>query len=517
MRVRTTIAAVLLLVATTVAYGANGVSSSEKIVKEIPLDLAGSFWIDNPTGDIDIIGSDTPNITMTAVKIVYASDRAALDEGRDATQISIEGDAAVRLVRTVAPAVRNPRWSSKVTYSLRVPRWVHVKVASKSADRIRVSGIIGNVTIKGFNGTITLDGVTGASVVDTTNGSIVYRFAAKPSAHAQLTTLNGDIEVQMPGDASFDWVADTLRGDLRTTLPVRGHFNGTVFHGSVNSPGGPVLTTKTLLGRVVLLMRGTHANEARSVTQSAKGVEMIQRPQGQRPEQTVRIPMVSENFIFSTNIGNIEVGEIRGFARVDTRAGEVEIGKVWGDCSVTSLGGPLNLGDIIGSVIARTQAGDVLVRAAREGGQIQSGGGSVRLLYTGGPTSLRSGGGDIVVRQAAGPIDAETRSGDITINADPNVRTLHMEAHVTLGNITVNLPPRFAAEIDATVITSAPDTNTINTDFPGLAVRRELVGTKTKIHVTGRINGGGEKLLLYAEEGSIHLTTQTGAAISVTP
>jgi DUF4097 and DUF4098 domain-containing protein YvlB len=510
MRLRHSFSAVALLL----AFGASGanLTSNERIVKEIPLDLAGSFWVENPSGDIDIVGTDRPNIGMTAIKSVVAVDKAALEEGRDATQISIEGDSAIRLVRTAVPAIRNPRWSSKVNYTLRVPRWVHIKIASKSADRIRVANMIGNVAVKGFNGTILLEAVTGAATVDTTNGQIIYHYSAKPSAHAHLTTVNGDIEASLPGESSFDWTADTLSGDLRTTLPVRGRFSGTTFHASVNSPGGPTLTTQTLLGTVFLLQKGT----TRKVAKSVIGTRPMAAPGGARPEQIVRIPLVSGNYINSFAITNIEIGEIRGEVRVDTRAGAITLDKVWGNCNVTSLGGPLNLGDIIGSVFARTMAGDVLVRAAREGGQLITGGGSIRLLYTGGATSLRSAGGDIVVGQAAGSIEAETRSGDITITSDPNGKSQRFEAKTTLGNILLNLTERFGADVDATVLTSHAEGNAIRSDFRGLTTTREQVGGKTRIHATGKINGGGEKLVLYAEEGDIHLSLQTGAAINVT-
>jgi DUF4097 and DUF4098 domain-containing protein YvlB len=504
------IAAVVL--ASLNASGGN-VTSSEKIVKEIPLGIAGSFWIDNPTGDIEVVGSDAPNVSLVAIKKVVAVDRAALEEGRDATQISIEGDAAVRLVRTVVPSVRTARGSARVAYTLRVPRWAHVKVASKSAERVRVANIVGNVAVKGFNGTIVLEGVTGASTVDTTNGNIIYHYTGKPTSNAQLTTVNGDVEVRMPADASFDWLADTLRGDLRTTMPVRGRFKGTAFHASVNVPGGPVVITQTLLGTVYLLQNGTFRATAKSVIQ----VGPSPTPKGPRPEGIFRIPIVTGSFVHSENIANIEIGEIRGEARLDTRAGAITVDKVWGNCSVTTLGGPVTLGDIIGTVFARTFAGDILVNAAREGGQIMTGGGSVRLLYTGGATSLQSAGGDIVVVQAAAPITAETHSGDITITVDPNAKSQRLEAHTTQGNVIINVSPKYGAEIDATVMTSDPDANGVYSDFNGLMTKREQVGGKTKIHATGKINGGGEKMTLYAEGGDIHITSKASAAISVTP
>jgi hypothetical protein len=190
---------------------------------------------------------------------------------------------------------------------------------------------------------------------------------------------------------------------------------------------------------------------------------------------------------------------------------------VAGKCYVSSLGGPLNLGEISGRLTASTAAGDVLVHAAREGGSISTQAGTIHLLYTGGPTALESGGGDIVVRQAAGPVTAETRSGDIIITIDPSAKSQKMSAKTSNGNVIVNLTPRFAGDLAATLLTSDPDRHRFRSDFPGLKIERDQFNGKTRIRITGAINGGGEKLDLFAEDGGIQLSSTAGGAISVIP
>ena len=44
---------------------AAGVTLTDRISKEIPLYIAGSFWIDNPVGSIEIYGSDLPGAVVT--------------------------------------------------------------------------------------------------------------------------------------------------------------------------------------------------------------------------------------------------------------------------------------------------------------------------------------------------------------------------------------------------------------------------------------------------------------------
>ena len=88
---------------------------------------------------------------------------------------------------------------------------------------------------------------------------------------------------------------------------------------------------------------------------------------------------------------------------------------------------------------------------------------------------------------------------------------------VTRDGLTLNHPlgsaingrTLFAADIDATILTSDPDVNEMHIDFNGITVRREQVGNKTRIRATGKINGGGERVELYAEEGDIHISAQT--------
>ena len=175
----------------------------------------------------------------------------------------------------------------------------------------------------------------------------------------------------------------------------------------------------------------------------------------------------------------------------------------------------MNLGDIIGPLYAHTGAGDILVQAARQGGQLTTDGGLIRVIYAGGPMLLRSGGGDIIVRQTSGSIDATTTSGDITLTGDPRHKTLKITARTMQGNVILNVSPRFGADIDATILTSDPDVNEMHIDFTGLTVRREQVGAKTRIRATGKINGGGERVELYAEEGDIHISAQTIASVQL--
>jgi hypothetical protein len=325
---------------------------------------------------------------------------------------------------------------------------------------------------------------------------------------AVLSTINGNVEVHAPAGTRFRWEAATIKGDLKTSFPVHGAFTSSKFRGSVNGEGGPLISTTSFNGTVAVLQNGTSVAAAKSVRPlhpepDASGIQTVEM----RPLEL----LVVQGFLrYITNLGNITIGEVHGNADVTTGAGEVQLGSVFGDCRAVSKGGPLRLGQITGLLSARTEAGDVQVESAKKGGTIITGGGTIRLTYTGGETILKSGGGDIFVRQADGEINAETQSGDITISVDIDSRTEKLTAKTAKGNIIINVPATFGADIDATVITSDPSMNNIASDLDGLQFRREQIGGKTKIRATGKVNGGGDRLELYAEDGGIQISTHAG-------
>mgnify|MGYP001792246221 CR=1 FL=1 len=508
-----TFIAVAVLLSSTQLFGASFAVSS-RVVREFPVDPAGSVWIDNPFGSIDVIGGDTNVISVTAERTLTAPDSTTLKEASDSVALSFEGDTKVRLIRTLLPPMRNVRWSAAVNYVVHVPRGVNVKIGgSKSAEHIRVSNVNGSVTVNGFSGTVIMEGVVGASVVNMVNGRIIYDYTQKPVARAQVQAVNADIDIWLPANSNFEWVADTINGDMLSTFNVRaGRFNGSVFHGIVGS-GGTIINTESMMGHVAVLVKGSNLNDAQSFRVNEPGHQSAPGDVLRQPAKKIQMPFVNGDFIFAASVADVTVGEVRGNARVETGAGEVELGAVFGQCNVTSLGGPLNLGDIMGSLFAHTGAGDIIVRAARMGGQVTTDGGLVRVIYGGGPMTLRSGGGDIIVRQFSAFVDAETTSGDVTMTADPAQKTIKAIARTLQGNIVLNVSPRFAADIDATILTSDPDVNEMHIDFNGISVRREQVGNKTRIRATGKINGGGERVELYAEDGDIHITAQTIAPL----
>jgi len=497
---------VLSLLCAVSALGATfGGTETTKV--DLPIDADGSVWIENPIGNIDVIGTDDNFVSCIVQKIVRGANDASVAEAREQTQILTSGDTRIRAFKTQLPPLRSMRWSSSVNFFVRVPKSVLVKIGSQSAEHIHVSNLTRSVTVKNTNGAVVLESVTGSAMVESVNGNITFDSKGNPAANAQLTTVNGRVDIVAPADASFRWVGQTIAGDFRTNFStVTGRMNGTNFRGGINGGHGPTITTASLMGIVSLMRRGANPREARSVRSFSSVVATGAEPPPL--DRKIQMPFYQGDYTFSTSLGNVEIGQVFGSAKIDTGAGEIRLGLVRGDCTLLSRGGQLTLGDIFGTLNVRTKAGDVLINAARAGGFASTGGGLVRVLYASGPLTLHSDGGDIIVRSTTGGVIADTPSGDVTITLDPTVRSVPLDLKTGDGNIVIKLGPRFAADIDAIVITSDADASAIHSDFSGLSLRRESFNGRTRIHATGKVNGGGDRVTLYAEEGDIRVSAQ---------
>lgn len=501
MRIRSYLLAGMLLAAAPLAM-AEIFAVTDRSTREVPIFIGGSFLLENVDGDVEVIGTDEPKVVVAISRTIRGSGQEALAEGRQMTQSVFTGDERQRIVRTWVSPMRKRNWVQVVSYVVRVPRTAHVRISTGSGQ-VKVSDMRGSVGVKNLNGLVTLERLSGPSTVDTANGDIKFTAPIKGLANARLSSVNGNVEVQAPGNAVFQWIAELVRGEVRSNLPVRGSFVGTRYTGSVNSPKGPTIRTESLMGNVYMLKAGTTVASAAVIPREARN-----NGPGLAVAETFRQPVVEGYLSYKTTIGNVAIGEVRGAAHISTGAGEVQLGRVSGQCDVVSLGGPLNLGEITGVLNARTDAGDVVVEAARSGGVIITGGGMVRLLHAGGPVRVQSGGGDIVVRQAMSGVVAETRSGDINITIDPAARHYKTSARTSRGNVVLNVRSDLAADIDATILTSDVEANKFRSDFPGLTVRRDSIGGKTRIRATGRVNGGGERIELFAEDGGIQILTR---------
>lgn len=461
----------------------------------------GTLVLENAVGNIEISGSDGTEVEATTITTVTGLGAAAIEEGRRRTNVLVGGDTRTRVLRSNISA-DHKEWDVSVDWTVKIPRTTNVTVLSQMSRRIGVMNVAGNVHVKNFAGTVVVHNNSGETLVESVNGSIAYS-TQQLSSNAVLSSVNGHITASLPSDADIQWVAETAKGEIRTNLPARGQFEGNVYRGTINGPGGSTITTATLMGNIYLLGLGSGMSGAMALKRPPAAGATNASTTGIKQDEPYK-----GFFRFYTTLGDVSLPLIEGEADIFTGAGRVELGKVTGTCKVFSNGGPLQFGDIFGQLEASTQAGDITVDRARRGGTVTTRGGTIRVFYMNGPMQLVSGGGDVTVRRTTAPVRAQTSSGDISIAVDKGSATETIDAKTDKGNVTVHVGVNFAADVDATIVTTDPDSDTIVSDLPGLSITREQIGGgRTRVRATGKIHGGGEHIQLDATGGDIRITT----------
>jgi hypothetical protein len=255
--------------------------------------------------------------------------------------------------------------------------------------------------------------------------------------------------------------------------------------------------------------------------------------------------------VLRTAGGSITTGQIKGKAALITQGGSVKAGNVGGDAEIRSQGGTLEVGDVGGNAEFHTTAGQIRagtiagsvtaeggraifiikggdVKATTNAGDISIGdadrinaktaGGTITSRRVRGPFQGHTDSGDIRLDNAAAWVEASTGSGNIVVHVIPeNIEgDLHMDLQAGIGDVTIYIPPRIKATIDATVQRPAFQAQQIISDFPmsGIAPGRPVRGLIpnnrffSPTHSQSLLNGGGNLITLHTSLGKITIRRQ---------
>ena len=253
---------------------------------------------------------------------------------------------------------------------------------------------------------------------------------------------------------------------------------------------------------------------------------------------------VDGNAVLRTAGGSVTAGRIKGRASLITQGGSIKSGNIGGDAELRSQGGTLDVGDIGGNAELYATAG--IIRAGSVTGSVDAQGGrlisiikasDVKATTNAGDITIgdagrinaKSGGGNITSRRVRGPFEGKTEFGDIRLDSaaswveasttsgnifvrlvpDDFDGDLHMNLDAGTGDVTVYLPPRLRASIDASVQRAAFQAQQIFSEFPpvparppaqGLIPNRFYGGTRSEFSVG---SGGGNKIVLRTGLGKI--------------
>ena len=158
---------------------------------------------------------------------------------------------------------------------IQVPAQTSLRLSTVNAGHIKVTGVRGEHELSNTNGAIEARQVAGSVVAHTVNGRVLVTFTGvTPDKAMAFSTLNGDIDVTLPGNTRANLKMESQNGDIYTDFDVAmrergateskegrsgGRYRVTVERavtGSING-GGPEIRFKTFNGDVHLRRAGS--------------------------------------------------------------------------------------------------------------------------------------------------------------------------------------------------------------------------------------------------------------------
>ncbi|HPF61465.1 MAG TPA: DUF4097 family beta strand repeat-containing protein [Gemmatimonadales bacterium] len=223
--------------------------------------------LQNINGEIRVTQGTGRTAEIVVTKEVKAGD------GSLVKAIMEEGTGYVRVCtvylnrdpnRSTCRGENSGNWSSAGRVRFEVN--MHYEVRAPAGVRLEVESVNGNVVLRGIdtpatvetvNGAIDLDGV-GAHRLETVNGRITGRFTSSSwSGDLDLETVNGSIELSLPGDFSAQIAGETVNGSIdfgEFPVTMRGKWGPKTFTGTIGE-GGRRIRIETVNGSVTLRRR----------------------------------------------------------------------------------------------------------------------------------------------------------------------------------------------------------------------------------------------------------------------
>jgi hypothetical protein len=200
------------------------------------------------------------------------------------------------------------------------------------------------------------------------------------------------------------------------------------------------------------------------------------------------------NLDLKTSGGGIRVDDLRGEVRVRTSGGGLQFGKIDGPIFGSTSGGGISLASCNGKVQIKTSGGGIDIGSGAGDLIAETSGGGIKIDRFVGNVYVRTSGGSIRADRIDGAIDASTSGGPIvaSLRQQPEKAS---RLHTSGGGITVEVEESLSLDIDAQA-----SGGSVVTELP-LTVMGEL----RKDYVRGKLNGGGQPLVLQASGGSIQL------------
>lgn len=127
-----------------------------------------------------------------------------LTEKNNVAIITVAGDSA---------------WSDHgAEFEIQVPRSTNLVLRTEIGGDVTVEGVDGDLDINSMNGDVVLHDIASSAVVNTLNGEIEASFKRAPVKAVSFSSMNGEIDVRLPGDSKANLRMRTHNGSIRTNF-----------------------------------------------------------------------------------------------------------------------------------------------------------------------------------------------------------------------------------------------------------------------------------------------------------
>ena len=198
---------------------------TEEFHQTYPLRAGGRVSLDNINGDVRVSVWDREEVKVDAVKSAFSEDRLADIE----IKVSAQPDAVhIRTEYRRQHLHDNP---GGVDYTLTVPRRARLDEFELVNGNLEIEDVEGEVRASSVNGRVETRGLSGEVHLSVVNGHLEATFdRPEISKPITLDSVNGQVILTLPGDASADLSASTVMGGIHNDFGLRSDRSGFIGH-----------------------------------------------------------------------------------------------------------------------------------------------------------------------------------------------------------------------------------------------------------------------------------------------
>jgi DUF4097 and DUF4098 domain-containing protein YvlB len=225
------------------------------------------------TGSITVRGADIRDVVVETRSRGHEESRGFRPERSDGMKRLDLGNSGLDVVEdNNVVDIKTAPWSTPADLVITVPLRSSLQLGSVNAGNINVEHVDGEIDANDLNGNITLKDVAGSVVAHSLNGQVVATLdRIDPSKPMSFSTLNGNIDVTLPGNVKANLRMKTDNGSIYSDFDVKLNSGASIeqsepahreegkYHvrfdrtlrGSING-GGPELQFTTFNGHIYI-------------------------------------------------------------------------------------------------------------------------------------------------------------------------------------------------------------------------------------------------------------------------